>query len=187
MAESKFERCDEDDPNRCLGSNENGRCTYKAVKKDDGSGYYKYCPRHNHQAAKLYENEKIRNYRLDQHRHRVNEFADNEQVKSLREEIGICRLLLETMFNRCKNDTELIMSSNKIQGLVGDIDKLVNSCHKLEVSTGQLLDVEVLKQISNAIVKIIAEETSPEVSGRIGGRIMESIVGIVDDTQAGLR
>ena len=183
MAESKFQRCDENDPNRCVASDRNGQCEYKAVEKDDGKGYFKYCPRHNHQAAKIYENEKIRNYRLDQHRSRVNEFADNEQVKSLREEIGICRLLLETTFNRFKTDTELVMGSNKIQSLVSDIDKLVNSCHKLEISTGQLLDQEVLKEISNAIIKIVAEETSPEVSGKIGGRIMETIVGIIDDTE----
>jgi hypothetical protein len=182
VADNKFEKCVSDDPLRCQASDKNGQCIYKAVAKDDGTGYFKYCPRHNHHAAKMYEDQKIRNYRLNRYQHRINEFADNNEVKSLREEVGISRLLLETIWNQCHSETELILKSNKIQSLVNDIDKLVNSCHKLEISTGQLMDQETLKRVSNAIIEIVASETDAETSGRIGDKIISTIVEIVNET-----
>src|SRR2546421_361414 len=71
---------------------------------------------------------------------RLDEFADNDKIKSLREEIGVLRILLEETMSRCHDTNELLLYSNKISELVIKIEKVVASCHRLENATGMLLD-----------------------------------------------
>ncbi len=144
-----------DQPDRCQallnGTVGAGQCTNVQVK---GS---QYCLRHGgHHAAIDAKNEGLRNYRLTTWRARVNEFADNPQAKSLREEIGIMRLQLESIMNRCPTDTDLLMYSDRIGSLVSQIERLVVSCQKLEEKTGSLVDKTQLLTIADSIVKIIA-------------------------------
>src|SRR4051812_44358846 len=98
MSDNKFERCEETDPNRCQGliqkGTNGGQCYYKAVP---GS---QFCLMHGG-GKQADENKRagLKNYRLQQYGERVGDFANNPEIKNIREEIGILRMTLETLLN----------------------------------------------------------------------------------------
>lgn len=168
MIENKFERAPyPEHPGRCQGRAKSGQCPYMAV---EGSTY---CPMHGGtQSIRRREQENVRNYRLAKYEARVNEFADNNQIKSLREEIGITRMLLEETVNKCRDGNELILYSTKISDLVMKLEKLVTSCHRLEASSGLLLDKQAALQIGGTIVEIISRHIEdPEVLSSVADEI----------------
>lgn len=167
----------EDDPRRCQAVDSTyGQCRFQAVTNATT------CPRHGgeRQAIKV-EKEKIRNYQLRMYRERVAQFSENPEVKSLREEIGITRLMIETLLNKCQDDTDLLMYSNKIEQLLQTARKLVESCHRIEERSGQLLDKNMVIVTCDSLVKVIANHITDtnvldkiavevsEVIGKIGG------------------
>lgn len=107
-------------------------------------------------ATKKLEEQKIKNYRLHRYQRRVSELADSEGVKSLREEIGILRVVLEEILNSCETTNDLIMYSQKISSIARDIERLVVSCHRLESSLGFLIDKTTVLNISNQIVQVVS-------------------------------
>jgi hypothetical protein len=159
------------DPNRCTGMAPNGQCMNFAVNE---RGTCAVCST-NHVAGQ--KRAEIRNYRLTKFQARVEEFADSDKVKSLREEIGLIRMMIEEVVNRCKDNTELILMSGKISHLVSQAEKLVVSCHKLEQSTGLLLDKTAILQLAGVIIQIISEYVLDEgVMQIVSDKIIESII-----------
>jgi hypothetical protein len=97
----------------------------------------------------------IRNYRLQTWKIRVGEMADSSGIKSLREEVGILRVILEEMMNKCIDSTDLLLYSQRMSDLVMKIEKLVTSCDKLEGRMGLLLGKDSVLQLSATYVQII--------------------------------
>ena len=127
-----------------------GQCPFCKTEGSD------YCQRHGGalvEAKKRKEN--LRNYRLTKWKTRVGEMADSEGLKSLREEVGILRVILEEMLNQCEDATDLLMFSTRAADLVMKIEKLVTSCDKLEGKMGNLLSKESVLQLSMEFVEII--------------------------------
>lgn len=164
-----FVRVEPDDPNCCQGLNSNGPCNLLAVPGQ------KFCKLHFGIGNKVLEQKAVRNYRLNKYQHRVNEFADNDLLKNLHEEIGILRMLLEETVNKCQSDTELLLYSNKISDLVVKIEKLVASCHKLELATGQLVNKNNVMFLGDVIIQIIGEVCPPDKMLDVSERIMRTI------------
>jgi hypothetical protein len=162
---------DEYDPDRCQGVDSDGQCHHKRAAPSN------YCPRHGgNRGIAAAEKEKIRNYQLGKWRNRVNAFADNPEVKSLREEIGILRMMLETTLNKCQDDSDLIIYAGKIQELVRDIERVVNSCHKLEERTGVLLDKPTILTLADTFVRIIGEHVmDPDALEIIGTKLIDVV------------
>ena len=154
MAKHEVKRCsDPDDPNRCQAQKrDSDQCMNLSML---GS---KYCPVHGgNQGLIAQKKEDLFNYRLTKFKERIQDFATNPNIKNLREEIGVTRLMLESLINECKNANDLLMHSSKISGLIRDISSLVNSSHKLESSMGVLLDKMSAVQLSQEIVTIISD------------------------------
>ncbi len=165
---------DEFDPNRCQGVNggaSGGQCLFKAITPS------KFCSRHggsNHVRAE--KAEKVRNYNLGKWRARIHQFADSPEVKSLREEIGIVRLMIEEIINKCEDTNDLIIYSNRLQDLIQQAEKLVVSCHKLEQSTGVLLDKASILVVCDSMVKIIGEHVEDsEALEVIAAKFIETV------------
>ena len=167
-----YERVEPDSPLRCQGMvPSTGQCILKRVEGSD------YCPVHMASAATNMEQKKMRNFRLGLWQQRVNQFADNDQIKSLREEIGITRLVLEEIVNKCGNTTDLILYSNKIVEITMKIEKLVASCHRLEAATGVLIDKTQALHLADLISDIVGDYVTDEqqlvaISDRILGAVM---------------
>lgn len=145
-----YERVPDDSPERCLGRHPVlGQCQYKKIEHSD------YCPLHARRGHLANQKREERNYNLTKYRAKVQGFADNPKVKSLREEVGILRLLLETTINRCTTDSQLLIYSGKISELVTKIDKVVTSCNTIETKTGQLLDKSIIMTLVDSILQIL--------------------------------
>jgi len=154
MPENKFQRWDErvHHPNeRCEGTSQGtGQCPYCKI---EGSNY---CIRHGgHNVLVTQKKEGLRNYRLTKWKARVGEFADSQGIKSLREEIGILRVVLEEMLNQCSDATDLLLYSTRMASLVMQIEKLVVSCDKMEGKMGLLLSKDSVLQLASEYVEII--------------------------------
>lgn len=160
----------ESDPERCQGIIAHGQCDHKAIPGKQ------FCAVHISSTLRHEERKSQRNYRIAKYQARLEEFADNSQVKSLREEIGLLRMLMEEQMNSCQSQTDLLIASSKISDLVLKIEKVVTSCHRLEKSTGALLDKSAAIQLTSTFVQIIAEEVNDtEVVERISNRMISEI------------
>ena len=170
--ESKFIRVEPGDPRQCQGVTAKGQCRYQAL---EGCSF---CPMHAGPAQQASIQEKAKRvYRLAKWQQRVEEHADHEQVKGLREEVGILRVLLEEVMGVCHDSTTLLMYSNRISDLVTKIEKLVSACHRLEQASGLLLDKSAALNIGAQIVEIVSRYVSNEEAlDAIGTGIVEAIL-----------
>lgn len=153
--EKHFEIVEAASPERCQANDKNAQCMFKAVKGQE------YCPRHVGRYS-TQEKKKIRNFKIERWKTRINEFADNEQVKCLREEIGITRLMLEEILNQCPDTNTLLCHSARILEFISKIQALVISCHKLELSTNQLIGKNIIIAIGQSIVNVIGTHIQDE-------------------------
>lgn len=177
MSDNKFERCADDDPNRCQTVAKGGQCPYKAVENETR------CPRHIAAELRGRERKNVSQYRIQKYQSRLNEFAENDQIKSLREEVGIARMVLEEVINVCNgNPNQLLMMSNKISDLVMKIKALVESCHKLEKSTGSLLDKTAIVNIVGQLLNIVSSHIDdPDVMEEIANESLALITETSND------
>lgn len=171
----KVER--EDDPHRCQGLGRGGQCMYLAYKNEITGNYAKYCIKHG--GGKDVTNDReIRNYRFQKYQQRINSFADNNQIKSLREEVGILRMVMEETVNKCDSSSDVLMYSSKISKLVLDIERVVVSCDKLESRLGQSLDKAAVLNLATRMVNIINEHL---ITIEGGDQIISSIIDEIGD------
>jgi len=164
-----------DDLDRCQATTTYGQCINKVVNNSE------YCPCHGGNKAQQSEDKKSMNlYRLAKYRARLDEFNDSHNLKSLNEEIGILRMVLEEMLNHCDTPIGLISFAPQISDLAIKIEKLVTSCYKLEKSLSNYLDKTSIIQIAQEIVNIISTKIhDPEIIDVI----VSEISTIIDRTE----
>jgi len=135
---------------RCESTVANGQCPRL---KANGANY---CTAHGANSnIQSQRDDTQRNYRLARWQSRVGEMADNDGIKSLREEIGILRVILEEMMNQCNDSIDLLLYSQRMSELVMKIEKLVTSCDRLEGRMGMLLSKDSILQLAATFVQII--------------------------------
>lgn len=184
---ANIERCEPSDPHRCQAMIKNkGQCLNKAVQLADGS-YGTYCLAHG--GNKQLEAERSKNHRiymLGKWQQKLEKHADHENIKSLRDDIGVLRMMLEERFARIGDATDLMIQSSQITDLVMKIEKLVASCHKLEGSMGQLLDKQAILNFASEVVGVITVELEGQEDKikSIGDKILLLVghIGAEDDT-----
>jgi len=140
-----------------------------------------YCENHSRAREEHPSQKKKRlfNYNLGKFRAKVQDFAISPALKNLHEEIGVLRLMLESLINRCEDDHELMMNSTQISTLVLNIERLVTSANKLDINLGQLLDRNQATQLADELIQIITEEiTDEEAVAHIAARITASMTRI---------
>jgi len=135
-----------------------GQCTNKIIPNTQ------FCTFHGGNAQLAYlERSKMRNYRLRKFQNRMEDFLTSPAIKSLREEIAILRMVLEEKLNQIDDPINLVLQAGPIGNLVLQINQIVSSCHKLELSSSRLLDREAIVQFSTQIVKILSENIQDEI------------------------
>lgn len=176
-SDNKFERCErEDDPDRCQGNNRGhhtgSQCMYKRVPGCT------YCIRHGGY-VQVEKNKKaeLKNYRLTHYQARVGDLSNHPEIKNLREEIGILRMVLESVLNQCENANKLLLFTDKITNLTDKIEKLVRSCQHMEEKNNNLLDRKVVFIIADSIVSLVGQYIEdPDIMIALGEKICASIV-----------
>src|SRR5262245_22104950 len=103
---------DPSDPQRCKAVFPHEQCWNRAAEG------YDYCEVHggrNNAAAnerRIYQLQEVRN------RQRLAELSGHEELKSLREEIGLARILVERRFEMIKSDTQLLEACGPINTML---------------------------------------------------------------------
>ena len=162
----------EDDPRRCQHVIPNqGQCTNVSEEGTSRCIAHQLGLRQNDKNAES-------NYNLIRYKADLIEKRDHSQVKSLRDEVGILRLMMEKILNSCKDDTDLLIKAPQIGDLSSKIERTVVACHKLEDQTGQLLDKTAILRFAGDAVSIIAqyiedEETIQAIAGDFAASIAE--------------
>lgn len=163
-------RCNgEDDPERCIGVTRHGQCNNKRYP---GSQYCLSCSPPN---AKQADGLSLKNYNLTRFRARVAKHSNSSEVKSLREDIGILRMLLEERVNMCHDEHDLLMQTPQISDLILKIEKVVASCHRLEQSLGQLLDKQAILQFASTVIGIVSQHVDEDKINIISNQIIAAI------------
>jgi hypothetical protein len=139
------------DPRRCKGSQPDGQCQNVA---EDGSDYCRACGGISQAPAR-----RLRQYLLAkaQDSTRLAQFAEHEEVKSLRDEIALARMLIERRFNLIQNDADLISACGSLNTLLLTVERLVKSAHAIEKSLGALLARNAVLRVGQQICQIIVE------------------------------
>ena len=157
--EAKWERVtDEDDPRRCQCIRPSqGQCYNVSVDNSN------YCPAHGgNKAFEAAKNKELRNYRLNKFKARIQELGNSDEVISLRDEVAILRILIEEKINRCDDESDLLLMSGPLSDLIMKVEKVVNSCNRLEARLGDHLDKTKVLQYAQMIVQIIANHVEDD-------------------------
>ncbi len=171
--ETKWERVDEDSPERCQFITPKGQCCNKRVEHSE------YCPAHGGGSTfRAQEKKTLRNYQLNQFKQRVGDLSSSDSILSLREEIGILRMLIENKINQCENTTDLLLVAGPLSDLLMKVEKVVTSCGRLDMRLGRLLDKGKVLQFAQTMVQIVSEEIEDnEILEKISTRILGAIDG----------
>lgn len=174
--ERKLIPAEPDSPNRCQAKGDigEGQCIFEAVESQ------KYCPKHGGtKAAERDEKHRVHDYRIRIWQTRLDEFAESNNVKNLRGEIAVCRHLLESILNQCKDSNDLLIYSGRISDLSVKINTLVTTCQKFEANAGLMLDKSAALILASQIVEVISQEIKdPESIDRISNGIITIIAQI---------
>lgn len=171
-------KCDPADPQRCQTVTAQGQCQHLAR---EGSNF---CEVHSCASKAEGHKERVRRYLLSNPKlqARLNHQAGIEEVRSLREEIHITRMMIATRFDLIEDDDrgDMLAAFSNINTYLQTLDKLVNSCHKMEISLGTLLSKASIFSLGQEIVTILADELQlidnyEEIIDRISERIVVAI------------
>lgn len=151
------------------------RCQYNRCQHKK-EGLANHCSHHGGVPSNsLLQKKAANSYRLSLFQARVNQHALDPNIKNLRGEIGILRLLIETKLNACKDDYDLMLQSAAIATLITQANALVTSCHRIETLTGQLLDKQSLAEFAVQVVEIITNEVDPAQADNIAEKIIAAM------------
>jgi hypothetical protein len=126
--------------------------------------------------TKAIEKQDISNYRLAKWQTQLEQQTSSPGIMSLRDEIGISRIVMQETLDRCHTQFDIVASSQRILELVRTISSTVEKCHKMENSMGQLLNKEAIKRLASQFIAIIDAEELPEaVLHRISEKILETL------------
>ena len=164
----------EDDPNRCMSNDAKGRCLNLSV---DGS---EYCPCHG--GRDKMPQKRIYDLKASKYQAAIERHGEHSEVKSLRTEIGILRMLMETRLNMIEDDTDMMLQSQSISNLVVQLEKLVSSCNKIDLQLANIFSEEQGIQWVAEIADIIAEYVKDsEIRALIADKIQSSMIRILED------
>jgi hypothetical protein len=164
-----------DSPTRCQAVTSFRQCIHEAVPGG------KYCYVHGGAATvRAQEKKATSQYRVRLFQSRLDEKANAPAIKSLRDEIGILRITLEEVLNRCEQPVDVVIHAGRISDLTLKIEKLVSSCHSIEKSSGKLLDKSAILQFASEVVQILSDELDSlqggkEILERVSSKIIEAI------------
>ena len=88
------------------------------------------------------------------------EYMAVDNIKTLRGEIGVIRIIIEEQLNTCHDLTDLMMRCEPICQNITKVEKLILSCHRLEQSGGLLLTRETAMAFGQEVLGLISTHVS---------------------------
>jgi hypothetical protein len=112
---------------------------------------------------------------------RISAFRSHGDSRTLAIELGLLRLLLEQIINKC-DGYDLIMNSVQISTLIGQIKELQTANIKLEQRVGDLLSMDQVIEIAQALYTAVTKYVSDV---EILGKIAEDFENIASNSLGG--
>lgn len=175
---TKYQKTYEADPERCQAVTPLGQCINKASEGN------KFCPKHKPQRKEI--NMPLRNYRLAkaEMKEGAERHASSTELKSLREEIALIRTMAERRLNMIDSNADFMTACGQVNTLFLTLEKLINTCHRMEVNVGELLSKAALVEVAKEIGAILNEELAGvDHYEEIIDRIMEKIVASISEQE----
>jgi hypothetical protein len=166
------------DPRRCKHSLPHEQCWNEAEPGCDN------CLAHGGKSKAEAEDTRLYHLAEVDNRTRLAELSSHERIKSLREEIGLVRILIEKRMNMIRTEADLLSACGPINNMLLTLEKLIKSCHSLEQSLGELLSKNSVVRLGQSICEIVIEELQ-EVEGHeeIIDRIVECLFPTIKAAQ----
>lgn len=150
-----------------------GPCPNQTLPSNDKCNRCAILYSNNHQHARQTA------YKLGKWQQRMEALSQHDNLTSLNDEIGIARMTLEAVVERLIEPNDIIVHSHRISDMVSKIEKLVTSCHKLQKSSGSLLDKGAILQLAGKIIGIIQTHISdPNIIEAIANDIIAEVASI---------
>lgn len=89
-----------------------------------------------------------------------------DDIKSLKTEIALLRSMVERRWNMIENDTEFVSAFPTMKDSFLALEKLVTSCHQMEVKLDQLVSKQALLSLAQKIVGVIQRNLPADLPNR---------------------
>jgi len=89
-----------------------------------------------------------------------------DDIKSLKTEIALLRTMVEKRWNMLENDVEFVAAFPTMKDSFLALEKLVTSCHVMEVKLDQLISKAGLLSLAAKIVGVIRDELPADLPER---------------------
>ncbi|REJ86529.1 MAG: hypothetical protein DWQ35_23145 [Planctomycetota bacterium] len=170
------------DPRRCQGAAPDGQCMNEAESGSD------FCRAHGGHSTAEAQEKRLYLLTKAKHRERLAQLSEHEEIKSLRDEIAIARMLIEERFNAIKNDSDLLAAFGPINTSLLTVERLVKSAHQIEQNLGNLLAKTSVLALGQSISRILIDELEDlpdyeEIVDRINERIITTIASAGNPTE----
>lgn len=143
----------DDHPNRCqYVIPTQGQC--KNMSTIPGANCIAHGGRKTELAA---EKKRINAYKLFTFKQRLESHTQFDEIKGLRDEIALLRMLVEEKLNLCDDLSDLVLVSSSVADLIMKINVTVMNCQKLEASLGKHIDASSLLEFSGNVVQVITK------------------------------
>lgn len=167
----------DDDPRRCQGHVTSGQCPMKALPGDQ------YCKTH---GGRDRETPALaRKYMLTnmEDAARVAMLSKPDEIYSLRDEIGMCRMMLERRMNMIENDAEMLAAAPMINQQLLTLERLIKTSTQVEVQLGQMLAKDTVILLASKMMDLVSKAIShlPDHQ-QIVDKIVEGTYTILDET-----
>jgi hypothetical protein len=164
------------DPRRCKGATPAGQCMNEA---EDGC---ENCLIHNGQVSAISPTKRIYLLTRAAARNRLAELAEHDEVKSLREEIALTRMMIETQFNGINSDLDWAMRWPAIERGIRTVHGLVKDCHVIEQNLGSMLSKTTVLSLANRICQVVIDRLQGiDNYTDLTDDIIHSVIQIVQD------
>jgi hypothetical protein len=139
------------DSNRCKSSGPSGQCLNRA---EDGSNY---CTCHcgvNQAPAR-----QLRKYMLAtaEDQGLLDRYTDDAELKSLREEIALTRVMIQNVVRAAKTEAEKINAYSRVNSYMLTLERLMKTGHSLDQSLGQLVGKADLLALGKQLYQIVID------------------------------
>lgn len=142
-------------PDRCKAAAGKNQCPNLSVELPDGRFGDRCLAHGGNKQQEAAAAQGMRNYRLTKWQARLERHASSPQIKSLRDEVGLLRMILEERLNQIDDAQGLLLQSHTIADMVSRIERAVLACQKVESMTGQMLDKQDVAEFGSRIISII--------------------------------
>jgi hypothetical protein len=166
-------------PTRCQGTTGKGQCPREAV---EGKPYCDYHLKDRDIEDKM----ALRAYILTDPviSGSAGRHSQVEELKSLREEIALARAMIERRLNLVESNADFLNACGTVNTYLLTLERLITSCHRLEVNLGNLLSKAAILDLAKDIVSILMDELQ-EVPGyeEIVDRVSERIIAAIAEQE----